>query len=97
MFGVFRRQKRALVMVEPPGQLWVARVLEVDNGILVAIEEAVFKCLGGFVGHAGVGEARPGVERPFHETAEESGRRGAVETMIVIQNPNQHVLFWKTY
>ena len=58
MAGVFRGQEGALMMIEPPGQLRVAGVLEVDDGVLVAVEQAVFEDLRGPVCHAGVLEAR---------------------------------------
>ena len=45
MAGVFRREEGALMVIEPPGQLRVARVLEVHNRILVPIEERFFEDL----------------------------------------------------
>ena len=36
--GVGRRQKRALVMIEPPSNFGRTGILEINNGILVAIE-----------------------------------------------------------
>ena len=38
MLGVFGRQERALMMIEPPGEPRVGGVLEIDNGVLVAVE-----------------------------------------------------------
>ncbi len=40
---VFRRQKRRLMMVEPPCDLRRSRVLEVDDGVLIAAEFALVK------------------------------------------------------
>ena len=45
MLGIFGRQKSALMMIEPPGQTRIARVLEVDDGILVAIKKLRFEKL----------------------------------------------------
>jgi hypothetical protein len=36
--GVGRGKERALMVIEPPRDSWRTGVLEVDNGILVAIE-----------------------------------------------------------
>ena len=72
------------MMVEPPGQLRVAGILEIDDGVLIAIEQAVFEDLRGPVGHACIFEVRVGVKRAPDEAAEERGRGGAVETVVVI-------------
>ena len=53
VLGVFRTQERALVVIEPPGQPRVGRILEIDDRVDVAVEEAVFKQLGSFVGQSG--------------------------------------------
>ncbi len=90
VLGVLRRQKRALVMVEPPGEPRIARVLEIDNGVLVAIEQAGVEQLGRLVRHSRVSELRIRVNRARDKAAEEGGRGGAVETMIVIQHAFQH-------
>jgi hypothetical protein len=84
MAGVFRSEKGALMVIEPPGQFRVARIFEVDNGVFVSIEQAVFEDLGGPMGHACVPEAGIRVERTPEEAAEERGRGGAVETVVVI-------------
>src|SRR5580700_509014 len=92
---IFRRQERALVMVEPPGQFRVARILEVDDRVLVAIEKLVFEDLRGAVGHPGVGEAGIRVKGAPDEAAEERGRGGAVETVVVIEDSYEHAQFYK--
>src|SRR6185312_6773738 len=38
MLRIFRREKSALMMVKPPGNLGRSGILEIDNGILIAIE-----------------------------------------------------------
>src|SRR5208283_5022156 len=100
--GVLGREKRALVMVEPPGDARRRRILEIDNGILVA-GEVVFI------------EERPGAMHQAHilklsvlanalaiEAREQRGRAGTVETLVVIEDPNphkpflmRHLLFWE--
>ena len=39
MLGVLGLQKRALVMVEPPGEQRRAGILEIDDGVFVAVEQ----------------------------------------------------------
>ena len=53
MLGVFRAQECALMMIEPPGQARIGRVLEIDDRVDVAIEQAVLKKLRRFVSQAG--------------------------------------------
>jgi hypothetical protein len=84
MLGVLGRQESALVVVEPPGQIWVRRVLEIDDCVDVAIEKAVFKELGSPVSQAGKFKVRITIERSFVKAAKERGRGGPVETMIVV-------------
>ena len=38
MLRIFRREKSALMMIKPPGNLGRSGILEIDNGILIAIE-----------------------------------------------------------
>ena len=45
------REERALVMVEPPGQLRRVGIFEIDDGVLVAVEDTVFERLRSFVRH----------------------------------------------
>ena len=70
---IFRRQKGALMMVEPPGQPRVVGIFEVDDSVLIAVEQAVFEDLRSAVSHAGVEKLRIGMEGPPYETAEERG------------------------
>ena len=90
MLGVFRAQKRALVMIEPPGEPRIGRILEIDDGIHIAIEKPVFKELGRFVGQAG--EFKLGAWSVlFLIKAAEISRRGrAVKTVIVVENSHPH-------
>ena len=98
MLGVLGSQKRALMMIEPPGEMRVARILEIHNGVLVAIEKLRLENLRGFVGHAGVSELGAGVKRTFHEAAEEGRGGRAVEAVVVVENPDAHaVARKKTY
>ncbi len=90
MSGIFRGKKGALMVVEPPGELRIARVLEIDDGVLVAVEKAVFENLRGPVSHARISEIRPGIECAPNEAAEERCGGGAVETVVVIEDSYEH-------
>ena len=90
VLGVFGRQERALVMIEPPGQARVGGVLEIDDGVLVAVEHASLKQPLRFVRQAGEGEFRAGMEPAFDEAAEEGRGGGAVEAVVVIEDAYPH-------
>src|SRR6185437_7308562 len=40
---IFRREKGALMMVKPPGNLRRSRILKVDNGIFIAVKIGFIK------------------------------------------------------
>jgi hypothetical protein len=84
MLGVLGRQESALMMVEPPGQPRVGGVLEIHDGIDVAVEISGLEKLVGFVGQAGESEFGRGIKFGFDKAAEKRRRGRAVETMIVI-------------
>ena len=90
MFGVFPAQERALMMIEPPGQARVGGVLEVHDGVFIAIEQRVLEYLGGFVRHARIGKLCIRMDPVLHKTAEVGRRRSSVETVIVVQDSHQH-------
>ena len=90
VLGVLGAQERALVMIEPPGQIRVRRIFEIHDGVDVAVEEAVLEKLGGFMRQAGEFKLRVRSILALIETAEESRRRRPVETVIVIQDSHQH-------
>jgi hypothetical protein len=81
---ILRGEKSALMVIEPPCELFIIRIFEIDNGILVAVEEAVFEDLARAVGHASVMKIRIRVKFPPDKTAEVSSRGRAVEAMVVI-------------
>src|SRR5690349_7054670 len=87
MLVVGGRQKRGLVMIEPPGDARRGGVLEVHNGVFVAREILLVKeragavhqaviFVGGIFGYALAVEAR-----------EQRSRAGAIETLVVIEDP----------
>ena len=91
MHGVLGREESALMMIEPPGQAGVGRILEIDDGVDIAVEHGGLEQLRGFMGQAGIDEVGAGIEFFSDKTAEEGRRGGAVEAMVVIENANPHV------
>ncbi len=87
VLGIGRAQKRALMMVKPPGHGRVRRILEIDNRVLIAIEQAVFKQLIRLVRHARISELGGAIQMVLIELAKEGRRRGTVEAVVVIKNP----------
>jgi len=90
-------EERALVVIEPSGEARVAGVLEIDDGILVAIEERGVEGLGCGVRHAGIAEDRVRVHSPLDKAGEEGSRSRSVETVVVIENAYKHFKRGKTY
>jgi hypothetical protein len=79
------------MMIEPPGDLGIGGILEIDNGILVAIEEAVIEKLGGPMRQPGIDEFRVRVESALEESAEIGRRGSAVKTVVVIEDSYPHL------
>ena len=87
---VFRREKRALVVVEPPGEARIARIFEIHNGVLIAVEQRRIEGLGRPVRHPRVAKLRVRVHRTRDKTAEEGSRSRPIETMVVVQHAFEH-------
>ena len=79
------------MVIEPPGETRIARILEIDDGVLVAIEKLRLENLRGFVGHTSVGKLCIRIKCTADESAEDSRRGGSVEAMVVIEYSNPHV------
>jgi hypothetical protein len=77
-------------MIEPPRQIVVGRILEIDDGVLVAVEQIVFEQLRCLVRHPRKDEFRPRMKLVFKESAEQSRRRGPVKAVVVVKNANSH-------
>ena len=92
MFGVLRREERALMVVEPPGHLGAGAILEIDNGVLVAVEQAFVEQLRRFVGQAAINKFGVRIEGFLHETAEVGGGCRPVEAVVVIEDSNPHAV-----
>ena len=93
MLGISGRQERALVVVEPPSDFGRVRVLKIDDGIFVAIEEAGSPGLRSPMGHACKAELRGGIEFFPVKAVEKSGGGGPIKTSVVEAEPDAgHVL-----
>ena len=83
MFGVFGREERALVVVEPPGQPRIAGVFEIDDSVFVAVKEALFPGMFGLVGHPAEVEFGLGVEMLPVKAVKKRRGSSAIETTIM--------------
>jgi hypothetical protein len=81
------------MMVEPPGHFRRVRILEIDDSVFVAVEEAWSPRLGGPVGHASETKIRVGIELFLVETVEKSGGGGPIKAAVMEAQPDAgHVL-----
>src|SRR4051794_17889744 len=87
---VFGGKKSALVMIEPPGELFIIGIFEIHYGIFVAVEEAVLEDLGGAMGHAGVLKLGIRMNSAADEAAEEGGRSRPIKAVIVVEDSKPH-------
>jgi hypothetical protein len=74
------------VVVEPPGELFVRRVAEVDHHVDVAVEAAGGVDVAGAVALAHEVEGGARVDAVGVEAAEQGRRGGSVETIVVEQH-----------
>jgi len=86
--GIGRREKRAFVMIEPPGKLRRTGILEIDDGVFVAIELDVLEQRPGAMQQPGEGEFGVGANALAVKAGKQCGRGCAVETFVVIKNLN---------
>ena len=89
---VLRREKRRLVMVEPPGQALRRAVLEIDDCVLVPVEHRLVEERAGRVQKRRVRNLRRGVFVRAIEAREDGGRGDAVETLAVVEESKSHPL-----
>src|SRR5579871_5975065 len=83
-------QECALVMIEPPGQAIRARILEVDNGVFVAVEDPVVKELSRPVHEPFVNELDRRIHARLVDAREERRRAGSVKALVVKTNTKTH-------
>jgi hypothetical protein len=90
LLGVLGAEKGALMMIEPPGQARIRRVLEIHDGVDVAVEHPVFEDLICLVSQAREEEFRIRVESLLEKAAEVGRRSSAIEAVVVIQDSHPH-------
>jgi hypothetical protein len=73
-------------MVKPPSQLFVVRILEIDNLIFIPVEKRILEDLRRFVRHSRVFELGPWVYLSANKAAEKRSGSGAVEAMVVVED-----------
>src|SRR5579863_8644263 len=84
--GISGRQKRAFMMIEPPCNLGRARVLEVDDGVLVSGEIRFVEQRSRAMQQAGKDELGIFANPLAIEAGKKRRRRGSVETFIVVKD-----------
>src|SRR5487761_1008941 len=87
---VFRREKRALMMIEPPRQLRRARESEIHNRIFITVKHSCFKGPRSLMRHSRVTEKRIRTDPFAIEPRKNRRRRGPVKAFIVEANANLH-------
>src|SRR5271155_5131851 len=85
---VGRREKRTFVMVEPPGDLGRTGVLEIDDGIFVAVEMGFVKKRSGAMQQSGEDEVSVFANALAIKAGEERRGAGSVETLVVVEDSN---------
>ena len=81
-------QERALVMVKPPGHARRTRIFEIDDGIFIAVKQAVLERLPRLVSHPREMKLRVGLDALAKKTIEDRRRRRAIEASVVKAQPN---------
>ncbi len=86
MRGVGRREKRALMMIEPPCDLRRTRIFEIDDGIFVTGKMRLVEQRPGAMQQAGKLEVHVAADALAVEAGEERRRGRSVETLVVVEN-----------
>ena len=87
---VFRREEGGLVVVEPPGQSLGGAVLEVNDGVLVAVEHRVVEERAGRVQQRRVCNVGVPANAREVEAREDCGGGHAVEAVAVVEQAKSH-------
>src|SRR5437763_1337297 len=97
MFRILRAEKSALVVIEPPRQTRIATVLEVHDGVLIAVKKRGVELLGSRMSHPRIPELRIGVNGPPDEAGEVGGGRRSIKAVVVVEYAFEHGSVGKTY
>ena len=88
--GVFRRQKGALMVIEPPVEPRRGRVLEVHDGIFVPVKQRFIEQLRSAVRQTRVGELGFRADTRLVEPGKDSRRSRAVEAAVMEKYMHLH-------
>ena len=91
--SIGRRKKSAFVVIEPPGDFGRTGILEIDDGIFVAVKLALVEKGARTMQQAGVYEVHIAADSFPVETGEQGGRRSPVKTFVVIKDANSQISF----
>src|SRR5882724_6657011 len=84
---ILRREKCRLVMIEPPGQLFRWRILEIDDRVFIAVKHIAFEQeVPGAMQQAAIFNVGVVVNSFEIKTGKRRRRGNAVKTMSVIKN-----------
>jgi hypothetical protein len=86
------REEGRLVMVEPPREALGRAVLEIDDGVLVAVEHLFVEEFAGAVREGRVLDPGRGRDARAVEAREDGGRRHAVEAVAVVEEAKSHLI-----
>jgi len=89
---ILGREECGEVVIEPPGDARRSRVLEVDDGVLVASKLAFVEERAGAVNEAVVGVRRVGLDALAVKAREQRSRAGSIEAFVVVENANLQVV-----
>jgi hypothetical protein len=91
MLGVGLSQKRALVMIKPPRDLGRAGILEIDDGVLIAVELLLVKQGARPVDKASELEFRITANALAVKAGKQCSRGRSIKALIVIENANSQM------
>ena len=80
------REKRTLVMVEPPSNFGRTGILEINDSVFVAVEMGFVKKRSRAVQQAGEEEVGVFANALAIEAGEECGGASSIETLVVVEN-----------
>ena len=66
---ILSAEKRALMVIEPPGQFWISSVFEINNRVDIAVKKAIFKQLIGTVSQACIEKFSVRIELALKKTS----------------------------
>ena len=83
IFRIGSRQKRTLMMIEPPGDFGGVGILEIDDRVLVAVEQSILPRLHRAMRHSGEMKVRVSVNPLPVKTIKQRSRGSAIKTAVM--------------